>query len=187
VYREKIKMPTKSAHKIPPKKKNRPAHRPKKKHPGGRPVKYIPEMNNIVYELCAHRGFQRGKLAKILQIHRQTIYQWEKDYPKFSDSITKGMDDWNNQGIKKALISRATGYRYTETTKEANDSGGLEITKTVRKHVAPDVSAIKHWQVNRDSDNWRDKKDVEHSGNIGIRKLADDEIDKELAELEENG
>lgn len=183
----------KPSHKIPKKKKNRPAHRPKKVHPGGRPVKYVPEMNMLVYELCAGRGYKRGRLAKSLRIHRDTIYQWEKDYPKFSDSIAKGMDIWNNQRVEKSLLARATGYRYTETTKEPSLLKGgkpgksLVITKTVRKHVIPDVAAIKHWQVNIDSKRWKDVKEIKHGGSIGLTDIKDEDLDKELSELEGDG
>lgn len=160
-------MAVKSAHKIPKKVKNRPPGRPKKKHAGGRRTKYSPNMNKIVYELCAYYGYLRGKLAKTLQIHRDTVYQWEKDYPKFSDSITKGMDDWNTLGIKKSLIIRAKGYRYTETTKEAKDGGNLQVTKTIRRHVPPDVPAIKTWLYNRDPENWQDRRVHEVGGKGG--------------------
>ena len=125
------------------------------------------DMNKLVYELCAHRGYLRGKLAKALQIHRDTVYQWEKDYPKFSDSITKGMNDWNTTGIKKSLIVRAKGFRYTETTKEPNESGELKITQTVRKYVVPDVPAIKTWLYNRDPENWQDRRIHEVGGKDG--------------------
>lgn len=152
---------------VPKKIKNIKPGRPKKVHPGGRPLKYIPEYNELVYELCAGRGLLRGKLAKVLKISRETVYQWEKDYPKFSDSITKGMNDWNTIGIKKALIVRAKGFRYTETTKEPNEAGDLKVTKTVRKYVAPDVPAIKTWLYNRDPENWQDRRIHELGGKDG--------------------
>ena len=71
---------------------------------------------------------------------------------------------------------RALGYRYTETTKEpvghidrvtGEVTTSLEVTKKVRKHVIPDVGAIKHWQVNRDSENWSDKQQREITGKDG--------------------
>lgn len=194
---------TKKTNKIPAKKRK--PGRPKKVHPGGRPTKYLPQMNEMVYELCSQRGYLRGKIAKILQISRETIYQWEKDYPEFSDSITKGMDDWNNQVIEKSLITRAKGFRYTETTKELLPviKGGkkdkrvenkLVVTKTVRKMVIPDVPAIKHWQTNRDPDRWQDRRVHELGGKDGApipiaafpsEPMSLAEWEKQMAEVEE--
>lgn len=135
--------------------------RPKKVHPGGRPTKYKAEYPNIVFEYLSQTGAGKAKIAKLLKVSRETVYDWMRENKKFSDSMAKGLDEYNNLAIKKALIKRAVGFRYTETTKESKDGKTLQVTKTIRKMVIPDVSAIKHWQVNRDSENWADKKEFD--------------------------
>jgi len=160
---------------IPDKKKNRTGGRPKNTNIG-RPLKYLPDLHNeLVYNMRAGRGLTKRKIAKLLQIGKTTLYQWFVDYPAFKAAWTKGDDEWNNKKVKKSLLVRALGYRYTETTREpvaTLDKDGqavntLEIVKTVRKHVIPDVGAIKHWQVNRDPENWSDKQRREITGKDG--------------------
>jgi len=160
---------------IPDKKKNITRGRPKENNMG-RPVKYLPDLHNeLIYNMRAGRGWSKTKIAKELQIHKSTLYLWLQDYPDFSDAWTKADDTWNNKKVKKSLLVRALGYRYTETTKEPVAAVGadgqvktaLEVVKTVRKHVIPDVGAIKHWQVNRDGENWSDKQQREITGKDG--------------------
>ncbi|CAI3601335.1 hypothetical protein CNEO2_2630002 [Clostridium neonatale] len=69
--------------------------------------------------------------------------------------------------VENALLKRALGYKYDEVTKELNeDTGELEVTKVVTKEVQPDTTAQIFWLKNRKPEDWRDRKEVEHSGNI---------------------
>ena len=60
------------------------------------------------------------------------------------------------------------GYRYTEVTRELVD-GKMKITKKVTKEMPPDTTAIIWWQKNRDPDNWRDRREIRHDGNLKIQ------------------
>ncbi|MGL6058998.1 MAG: helix-turn-helix domain-containing protein, partial [Culicoidibacterales bacterium] len=66
-----------------------------------------------------------------------------------------------------SLLKRALGYEYDEVT-TTTYSNGEEETKRVTKHVVPDTTAQIFWLKNRKPDDWRDKKDVNLSGDIGI-------------------
>ena len=44
---------------------------------------------------------------------------------------------------------------------------GLEV-EHVEKKVLPDVTAQIFWLKNRRSDIWKDKQDIEHSGDVGV-------------------
>ncbi len=147
------------------------------KHPGGRPTEYEPDFARQAWQLVAENGFSIVKLAKFFSVNRSTIYYWMDNFPEFSNSIRNGRKHYEGQKIHRALAKRATGFRYTEVTKEADADGQLKETKRVTKTVAPDVSAIKHWQANMDPDNWRDKKTIE--GNITLNQA--------LSELEAEG
>ncbi|MDL5066676.1 helix-turn-helix domain-containing protein, partial [Clostridioides difficile] len=50
-------------------------------------------------------------------------------------------------------------------------------TKRVTKHVVPDTTAQIFWLKNRKPAEWRDKRDIEHSGNLGdiTIKVGDEE------------
>ena len=104
-----------------------------------------------------------------------------RDHKEFLDAIESGRDLWTNAKVKASLAKRAIGFRFTETTmeqqtdKETGETKMVPVRK-VRKYVPPDVSAIKHWQTNRDPEKWRDKKDVDlnQKGPFSINWIMDD-------------
>ncbi|WP_295284102.1 hypothetical protein [Veillonella sp.] len=66
--------------------------------------------------------------------------------------------------VENALLKRALGYEYVEYSEECSEDG-IKKKKTV-KHVIPDTTAQIFWLKNRRPDLWRDKRDLEMSGNI---------------------
>lgn len=50
---------------------------------------------------------------------------------------------------------------------ETENGEELVVTKEVTKEVLPDTTAQIFWLKNRRPDRWRDKQDIEHSGQIG--------------------
>ena len=65
------------------------------------------------------------------------------------------------------MLKRALGYEYEEIKMIATESGGKRVEKT-RKQVLPDVGAQIFWLKNRKPKEWRDKQEVEHSGDLGV-------------------
>jgi hypothetical protein len=65
------------------------------KHPGGRPTKYDPKMVDQINEYLRGAIPENMKIPTIegialkLGISRETLYQWAKEYPEFSDTIEK--------------------------------------------------------------------------------------------------
>ncbi len=141
---------------------------PKKKHPGGRPPDYKPEYAEMAQFVIEDSGFSMFKLAKLFNVSHRTIYRWIEDYTKFCHAVEKGRTTWDGHKIHKSLVKRSVGFSYNETTHEADKDGTMVKTKVVRKYFPPDVAAMKHWQVNRQPDQWRDKHETEHSGDIKI-------------------
>ena len=79
--------------------------------------------------------------------------------------------------VENALLKRALGYTYTETTKERGvnpETGKVELitTKVVTKEVVPDTTAQIFWLKNRRPDLWRDKQNVELSGEVASNPFA---------------
>lgn len=136
------------------------AKKTKKKHPGGRPPDYKPEYAQMAQFCIEDSGFSMFKLAKLFKVSRSTIYRWIEGHQEFRDAVEKGRTVWDGLKIHKSLVKRAVGFRYTETTQEADENGDMKTTKKVSKMFPPDVAAIKHWQVNRDPDRWKDRQDV---------------------------
>lgn len=116
----------------------------------------------------AHDGLTNEQIAGNMGITRETLNQWSKRYPDISDALKKGKEVVDRQ-VENALLKRALGYEYDEITMEH----GKE-TKRVTKQVVPDVTAQIFWLKNRKPDQWRDKRDIEHSGEIGGVVIVDD-------------
>ena len=120
----------------------------------------------ILVEAWARNGLTDEQIAKNLGISIQSFYTYKSKYIEFFEALKRGKEVVDIE-VENALLKRALGYRYDEVTKELNeDTGELEITKVVTKEVQPDTTAQIFWLKNRKPEDWRDRKEVEHSGNI---------------------
>ncbi len=118
----------------------------------------------------ARNGLTDEQIAVNMGICRDTLNEWKKKYSDISDTLKRGKEVVDIQ-VENALLKRALGYSYKEITREAqlNSRTGqyeLVVTKEVTKEVVPDTTAQIFWLKNRKPDEWRDKKDVEHSGTV---------------------
>ncbi|WP_148458993.1 transposase [Anaerostipes faecis] len=113
-------------------------------------------------------GLIDEQIAQNIGINPATLYEWKKRYPEISKALKKGKEVVDRQ-VENALLKRALGYEYDEITTEY----GKE-TKRVTKQVVPDTTAQIFWLKNRKPDQWRDKRDIEHSGEIGGVVIVDD-------------
>jgi transposase len=57
--------------------------------PAGRPSKYNPDFCNTVIGEMA-QGSSIEELQLVLKVHKDTIYEWAKEYPDFSDALKRG-------------------------------------------------------------------------------------------------
>lgn len=146
----------------------------------GRPTKFDPKKMAAV-ELMARRGFTDKEIARCLGVTEQTINNWKKAHPDFFESL-KGWKDYADGNVERSLYERATGYTAPETkaqwveTSEVLDgqvfkSGRWEYAD-LRKHYPPDTPAAIFWLKNRQG--WRDKQELEHSGDITLRVVYDE-------------
>ena len=145
--------------------------------------KYKPEYVNQA-KLLYEGGFTDIKAAQFFKVSRGTIYAWQKEFPDFSAAIQAGKDYFDSKKTEKSLLKRATGFYYTEVTRESarvvvrgekgvllvNDEPKMVITKKVRKYVVPDTGAAIFWLKNRNSDRWKDAQQHEHMGQVTILK-----------------
>lgn len=124
----------------------------------------------------ARDGLTDEQIAQNIGIATSTLYEWKNKYPEISESLKKGKEVVDRQ-VENALLKRALGYEYTETTREyIPELDEMKTTKKVTKQVAPDTTAQIFWLKNRKPDKWRDKQ--EYEDRTAIEKL--DEILKGL-------
>lgn len=112
----------------------------------------------------ARDGLTDEQIAANIGIRAGTLYDWKNRFSDFSEAIKKGKEVVDRQ-VENALLKRALGYEYKETTREPvlNPNTGkveLTVTKTVTKQVVPDTTAQIFWLKNRKPETWRDKREI---------------------------
>lgn len=135
----------------------------------------------ILVEGWARDGLTDEQIANNLGIGTTTLYNWKNQHMEFREALKKGKEVVDFE-VENALLKRALGYKYEEVTKERierKDAKGnaltdvhgfptyeMAITKIVEKEVAPDTTAQIFWLKNRKPNEWRDKRNIEHSGEL---------------------
>ncbi|AJA50073.1 hypothetical protein CPAST_c40440 [Clostridium pasteurianum DSM 525 = ATCC 6013] len=160
----------------------------------------------ILIEGWAREGLTDKQIANNLGIGLTTFYKHKKEHSEVSEALKKGKEIIDFE-VENALLKRALGYKYTEVTKELmlkKDARGrpledihgfpvyeMVVTKTVKKEVAPDTTAQIFWLKNRKQQQWRDKQELQHSGNVTInnpyKDLSTEELKKLAASCDEDG
>lgn len=136
----------------------------------GKYEQWLTEEGLLQLEAWARNGLTDGQIAANIGISRSTLNEWKNRFSYISDTLKRGKEIVDIQ-VENALLKRALGYTYKETTREAQFNPQTEqyemvVTKEVTKEVVPDTTAQIFWLKNRKPEEWRDKKDVEHSGSV---------------------
>ncbi|AFU12936.1 Phage terminase, small subunit [Bacillus thuringiensis MC28] len=117
----------------------------------------------------ARDGLTEEQIAHNIGIKRQTLYEWKKRFSVISYALKRGKEVVDRE-VENALLKRALGYTYEEVTVEREQvtEGEFESveTKRVKRQVPPDTTALIFWLKNRKPEVWRDRKEIENSGNI---------------------
>lgn len=136
----------------------------------------------IKIEGWAKDGLTNKQIAKNVGVSSVTFYRWIKQNDKLNETLKRGKEVVDRQ-TENALLKRALGYEYEETT-TMTSYDGKETTKTVKKHIPPDTTAIIFWLKNRKREQWRDLNKIEidkpvhvkQNTNIDLSKLSKEEI-----------
>ena len=140
----------------------------------GKYHRWIEEEGLTLIEGWARSGLTDEQIAHNIGIRRETLYDWIKNHPNISHALKKGKEVADFE-VENAMFKSALGYEYEEVKTYIEDGGNGQkkrIEKT-KKHIAPNVTAQIFWLKNRKSAEWRDKQNIEHSGNIDVGKKSD--------------
>ncbi|EKD5498886.1 terminase [Pseudomonas aeruginosa] len=130
----------------------------------GRPTKYKPEYIKTARAL-AKLGATNAEMAEAFGVSLSTFNLWKVQHEAFSDAIKIGKDVADAR-VVDALYHRAMGFSHVDTDIRVVD--GAIVETPIVKHYAPDTTAAIFWLKNRRPDEWRDKQELEHSGNIAL-------------------
>ena len=115
----------------------------------GKYQEWITEEGLIKLEGWAKDGLTDEQIAKNIGITAKTLYEWKNKFSNVCETLKRGKDVVDRQ-VENALF---------ESALEGNTTAQI------------------FWLKNRKPKEWRDKQDIEHSGDI---KLVSDVIEKYL-------
>lgn len=123
-------------------------------------VRVKPKLELVV--AWRRRGLSNEQIAENLGISIAAFYNYQKRHEEFGLAIEQGAEE-TELHVENKLVKRALGYNYKEVTRERrvviNESGKEEyklvVTKSVVKHVVPDIEAIKYYLEHRSANRWQ--------------------------------
>lgn len=108
------------------------------------------------------RGLTHKEIADNLGISLQSFDNYVRRYEDFADAVDAGAEECEIH-IENAMVKRALGYSYKEVTRErklvvdpetGEEEYRLVVTKSVTKHVPPDVGAQQYYLEHRVPKRW---------------------------------
>ncbi len=135
--------------------------------PEGRPTAYKPEFAAIAKAMAKH-GATDFDIAEELGVTTVTIWNWRSRHPDFFNALLEGKDAFDDR-VERSLAQKAVGYTYH--SEKVMQFEGQIVRADVTEHVPPDVGAIKLWLSNRRPEKWRDKSEVNLTGDEAFVKL----------------
>ena len=130
-----------------------------------RPTKYKPEYAAQAKKLCA-LGATDAQLADFFEVNISTITLWKVVHEEFSASVKIPKAEADEK-VEQSLYRRAMGYEHDEV--DIKVVGGEIVQTPIRRYYPPDSTAMIFWLKNRQPKDWRDKQDVEHSGDLIVK------------------
>jgi hypothetical protein len=113
---------------------------------GGRPLEYKAEFNTLATNYCL-LGAKDTQLAHFFGVSTEAVSVWKRQYPKFLQAIKSGREG-ADAAVAKALY---------------------------RKALNGDTAACIFWLKNRHPEEWRDTRDLRHSGMVTLAALISGE------------
>jgi len=131
----------------------------------GRPTRYTIEHARLA-ENYALIGFDDIRMADAFEVSVATLTKWKKAHPEFVAAIKAGKDVADGN-VAISMYKMATGF--------VGPDG---------KYYPPNATSQIFWMKNRQKLGWREKQEVEHSGQITYKDMTDDELDAKIKQLQ---
>ncbi len=142
--------------------------------PAGRPSDYKDEYAAQASKLAA-LGATDQEVADFFEVDVRTIYRWKHVHEDFCQSLKVGKDIADER-VERSLYQKAIGYEQDEVKIFMPSGADEPVYAPFRAKIAPDTTAAIFWLKNRQSKQWRDRQEIEHSGGVKMVPVsADDE------------
>jgi len=137
----------------------------------GRPTKYQYDHTMLAAKRLFELGQTDAQVCSALEITRETLDTWRHEYSDLFDTIKSAKEKADDR-VEKSLYKNATGYNYKAqkpmTVSDGNGDGSHIELVDYTEHVPAQTVAQIFWLKNRRPDRWRDRQQIEHSGEIDI-------------------
>lgn len=150
---------------------------------------WITEEGLFLIEGWAKRGLTKAQIAENIGIAAATLSVWQGQHPKINEAIKRGKHVVAIN-VENALYKSAMGFEYEEVTQELvqvpkKDAEGnvipglfedlpeLGVTKKVKKMQPPNPTSLVWITKNLIPEVYRDRKEVELSGDVGNKQGID--------------
>ena len=120
-------------------------------------------------KMLAEYGHTDTFMCKFFGVTGKTWTHWKLKHKEFR-TMLEAWRETANKRVVKALYERAIGYEHTE--EKVFCQNGEVTTHEVVKRYPPSESAALAWLKNKDPKNWKDKQEVEVTGNMAEQILA---------------
>lgn len=140
--------------------------------PGGRPTKYS-EAHPEQARRLALLGLTDEELAQFFGVHIDTIYEWDKVHPEFSDARARGKLPADGK-VAERLYHRAIGYRHQVEKVFMPAGATAPVVADYIESLPPDTQAATWWLKNRQPAKWKEKSEVDMSGDLNLHRVIAD-------------
>ena len=117
--------------------------------------KYREEFVKQARKLCL-LGATADEMANFFEVHRDTIFEWQKVHPDFAEAVRSGKDQADAE-VAHSLYRRAKGYSHPAVKIVADAKTHAVVEVPFTQHYPPDTVACIFWLKNRQRAKWRDK------------------------------
>ena len=128
----------------------------------GRPSEYREEYVTLAATLAVN-GATDDQIADEIGVSVRTIARWYNKHPEFRQAVAYGKERADER-VERSLYHRAVGFEMD--TVKIGFFEGSPVFAEHREYYPPDTNAAKLWLMNRKPNEWREKIDHDHSGQI---------------------
>lgn len=152
--------------------------KPKSKHkPSGRPSAYQESFCDEVISHMADGGSKASFAAKV-GVHEDTVYEWIKVHPRFSESIKRGqaaLETW----FQELFQRMATGQLVRMKSKTTAPDGTERI-----EYEPTNGNAASAIFMAKNMINWRDKREISGPGGgpVPFADMSEAAIDRAIVD-----
>jgi hypothetical protein len=143
-------------------------------------AKYSQRKAKQIFDLYEKGNYTIAQVCVKVGISERCFYTWQKERAEFAEGIKEAKEIYISKKLvecDQSLERLINGYEYEERKTvigKDRDGNPVPVEQTVtKKHVAPSLGAIIHFQTNRDPENWRNRQTTELTGKNGKDLIPD--------------